>query len=875
MFAALGRFVAGRWAWLLPAWFAAVLAVVFVRPSWEEVTADGEFAFLPAGAPSLRAERLFRGAFSDDLLRSSVVLVFHRPRDPGGLGEADDAFLRDDLLPELRRTLVAGGFAPPDLPFGPDAPDPAPPAADPEPDLDGPALVASVLTPFDRVVGSQFRSEKGGAALVVLGLTSEFGEARNVPLVAAVEDLLDRLVRRGAVPAGLELAVSGTATVGRDVRLAEFESGEATETATLVLVVGLLLVIYRAPLLALIPLATVFLAVQFALGLLSLAAEAGWFDPFAGLEVYVSVVTYGAGVDYCMFLTARYREEVDRADLTPDATDGDEPGGDESDRWGKALANAVRAVGPALAASAGTTAVGIGMMGFAEFAKFRQAGVGICVGLLAVTVASLTFAPAALRGLGRWAFWPRVPHGRPAESGGWLADAGPLTGTGPLTGAGGRRLLRRFWERSADRVCESPGRWLGWAVAAMLPLAAVGAWRQGDLTYGLLSELPADAASVRGAQAVQAHFPAGETGPLTVLVSAPPRPAGPGRPASAGVDFGDPAGPGRELIGELSERLWDRRDELGLAELRSLSHPLGVPAGTVLPTPAGSEDAGAIARLVRRGGERVGVRGYYVADAGLGAGRITRVDVVFADDPFSRGSLDRLDRLRNAVRAELPPELAGADLSLLGATASVRDLAAVTDRDRLRINLLVLAGVLAVLVLLLRRWALSLFLVATVVLGYLTTLGAASLIFQLLAWFGPGEYAGLDWKVPVFLFTILVAVGEDYNIYLVTRADEERAALAAAGAAPRDAALRGVRAAVGKTGAIISGCGLIMAGTFASLTVGELAGMVQLGVALALGVLLDTFLIRPVLVPAYLVLLHSGRLGRWGTWLGAAADEPG
>ena len=104
------------------------------------------------------------------------------------------------------------------------------------------------------------------------------------------------------------------------------------------------------------------------------------------------------------------------------------------------------------------------------------------------------------------------------------------------------------------------------------------------------------------------------------------------------------------------------------------------------------------------------------------------------------------------------------------------------------------------------------------------------------------------WRTPLFLFTILVAVGEDYNIFLMSRIRDEQRRLGP---------LAGITRGLSKTGSIISSCGIIMAGTFASLMAGSLSELRQMGFALAFGVLLDTLVVRPLLVPSFLVLYES------------------
>jgi RND superfamily putative drug exporter len=135
------------------------------------------------------------------------------------------------------------------------------------------------------------------------------------------------------------------------------------------------------------------------------------------------------------------------------------------------------------------------------------------------------------------------------------------------------------------------------------------------------------------------------------------------------------------------------------------------------------------------------------------------------------------------------------------------------------------------------------------VLGYLASLGLTDLVFHALHP-GPGPWEGLDWTVSFFLFVILVAVGEDYNILLMARVIEEER---------KYGVVEGTRRAVAQTGGIISSCGLIMAGTFGSMLTGSLTSLRELGFALGLGVLLDSFLVRPILVPAFVILIHRAQ----------------
>jgi RND superfamily putative drug exporter len=818
-FESLGATVERHWRLCLVVWLVAMVwgfgtaRGLFTEwgypiPKFKDLIEDGEFAYLPQEMPSLVGERLMAKSFPHDLLNSSVVVVVRRETQP--LVEQDDRFIQDVLRPRLEALQETS-----------------------------PELIVSVKTSRDPLMGKLLDSEDRKASLVIVALRSEFLDFGNKPTIEAIEKILND-VRKEVDPAtavpitppGLELAISGTATVGRDMLVANQQSAHGTEAWTTALVVILLLAIYRAPLLALIPLITVFFAVNVSLGLVILLTQIpNWgFRIFWGMEVYITVVVYGAGVDYCLFLIARYKEELDRGL-----------------RIKQAIPETLGKVGAALIASAGTVIGGIGMLVFAQFGKFREAGIGISLSLVVVSIASITLTPALLRMTGRWAFWP---YGRSEH----LAGTGWLSGTSLVNRLIERNRVQIAWESIAKMVVSSPRTVLVVCIAAMLPFAVVGLVWHDYLSYGLLSELSPSNQSVIGAKAVQSHFPAGSAGPVTIILR------------NNQIDFRSEEG--RAALDELASQLKANRQELGLADVRYVRFPLGWSQPGILhegqataevdPTDRVKAAARGFRERVVDAQRRREADEYYISAEGEYDGHVSRLDLVFRDDPFSRECIAQLNAVTETLKRDMPLALKGeSEIHLVGPTASIRDLKTVTDHDQIKIDILVLAVVFLILVALLRKPAVSAYLIVSVFFSYFVTLGATFVAFW---WWYGADFAGLDWKVPMFLFTILIAIGEDYNIFLMTRIEEEQ---------ELHGAIEGIRIAVTKTGSIISSCGIIMAGTFFSLIMGgELVGMKQLGFALCFGVLLDTFVVRPLLVPAYLVLLHGGHFGSLGKYLG-------
>lgn len=201
-----------------------------------------------------------------------------------------------------------------------------------------------------------------------------------------------------------------------------------------------------------------------------------------------------------------------------------------------------------------------------------------------------------------------------------------------------------------------------------------------------------------------------------------------------------------------------------------------------------------------------------------------------------------VERVRDAVHA-----VPGAHAQVGGGTAALLDMENAQTHDNYLVIPLVLAVVLLVLGVLLRALVAPLLLIGTVVLSLATALGLSALAFRYVF-----DYAGEDVAFPLFVFVFLVALGIDYNIFLSTRIREE---------AFRQGTRPGVVTGLATTGAVITSAGLVLAGTFAALGTLPMVGFAEIGFAVALGVLLDTFVVRSVLVTS--LFLDVGKKVWW------------
>jgi len=774
MFKELGRFAATQPWVICLLWLAAGTALAYTAPHWEGRVPDDDIRFIPERFTSVRAYHLLEKAFPKDVSASNLIIAIERQNEP--LSKNDFALV-DQLVEDLHQMSKRM----PDLKMG------------------------RIDSHQSGVIGYRLISADQHCTLINVSLETPFLARQTEDAVRHARVVVNARLSQWQAVEGLNVHLTGMAGVGHDVLSTCAKCLDGTTTATVVLVLVILLFVYRAPLLALIPLCAIAISVWVSLNLLSFMTLIPGVHLMNVCKLFAIVILYGAGTDYCLFLISRYREELAKGLNVPEA-----------------ITAGVGGVGHALTASAGTVMAGLGLMIFAEFAKLRSAGPAIALSLAVALLASLTLTPALLRICGKLAFWP-----------------------GPSPFADRSQLARRMnaesagiWDRISRQVARRPI--LVWilAVLPLLPLVVIGSRVQAN--YQALGDLPPHSDSVLGMHAIKRHFVPGETGPITVLISST-------------ADWTS-----REGLIEIDHLSRSFAALPNVAEVRSLTQPLGIVFPDFAPDPDDETWLGEILRLVHANIDEFRQRmtmqacqhylGKVQGTAGAAPAKattVTRLEIILKSDPCSKESSETLQMIKTWLWKQLPRStlMAGQLQSeCYGVTANGDDVANVTETDRARICVLVIIAIFLILLLIVRRAGFAFYLLVSVLLTYYATLGATALTGIL--WTG-SPLTELDWRIPFFLFVILVAVGEDYNIFLMTRALEEK---------KRYGTREGMRRALAQTGGSITSCGLIMAGTFATLMFAGMGTLTQIGFALAFGVLLDTFIVRPFLVPAFAML---------------------
>jgi RND superfamily putative drug exporter len=296
------------------------------------------------------------------------------------------------------------------------------------------------------------------------------------PADAGFRDAVDGIRRVARADAGsLEVHVTGPAGILRDTTAVFAAAGLALLAVTVLLVLALLLVVYRSPLLVAVPLVAVSVALEITNGIGAELARLGWIEVNSQAASIMTVLLFGVGTDYCLFLVSRYRERLGAGDRPP-----------------AALATAVSRVAGVLAASAAIVVSSLLVLLLASLPVLRGFGPLLAISVAVMLVVAVTLVPALLVLFGRAAFWPGQA---------WI---------GP-----GRGL--RVWTRIADAVTRRPVAALGTGLALLVLLAApLAGYRE---SYDFVSGFRVDTDSRQGEMLLRGAFPAGQLAPTEVLVA--------------------------------------------------------------------------------------------------------------------------------------------------------------------------------------------------------------------------------------------------------------------------------------------------------------------------------------------------------------------
>ncbi|WP_066070957.1 MMPL family transporter [Neobacillus soli] len=551
-----------------------------------------------------------------------------------------------------------------------------------------------------------------------------------------IKGSLKQIRKIAANSSDLTLYVTGPAGIATDSLDLFSRADVVLILSTVGLILILLIVIYRSPLLALIPLLAAVFVYEVVNQILGIMGKAGLALSNQTISI-MSILLFAAMIDYSLFVFSRYREELTRHESKFDA-----------------MKEAMRETGLPVFFSGGTVLAAMLVLFFAQFGDYQNFAPTFATTMVVIMLASVTLVPALFTLFGRKSFWPKIPR------------------------VGSHSANHHFlWGKIGRFVVRKPG--LSVAVIGIFLLLAASNLVNLKYEFDTMKSFPKDMPSREGYEILGQKFEAGDLAPTSVVF-------------------------------ESSEKITPEQQET----LRS----------TLAEQPQVSN-----------------VRLSDIAKDN----QVINFSLTFKGNPYAVRTMDSLEEMINHAKQITADSKLDGQLYFAGETAIKVDDRSINNRDVIVIVLLETILIFALLIVLTKSLKMPIYMMGTILISFLAALGLGTFLSSLFF-----DIDTISNRVPLYAFVFLVALGIDYNIMLISRFQEERAT---------HSVKESVEIAVATTGGVISSAGIILAATFAVLMTQPIQLLFVFGFIVAVGILLDTFLIRGILLPGLIVLLEKDK----------------
>jgi len=690
------------WVWSATIWILLAIVLSVFAPGGSEFVTANKDGGLPSDAESIIAEKNLEKYFPADG-GLPLFAVFHY----------EDGLTEEDLI-GFSETLES---------------------------LQVDAALGEVkvvpLTKLPPEARATFLSEDGKTFFVPLTLPGELESKELNTLVKSIKKDVG-----SKIDEDIEVSWTGPAGIASDAVELFSKADVVLLLSTVGIILVLLLVIYRSPLLTLIPLAGAAIVYVVVDKIIGLTTQAEWFLVDSQALSIMTILLFAVITDYSLLIFSRYREELKKYESVTDA-----------------MTETMRHVKEPIFFSGSTIILGVATLFFALYEPYRNFAPAFAIAAIAMLIAGLTLLPALFALIGRKAFWPVIPIYGEAQD-----DKSSI------------------WGKVATKVTKRPAMFM----VPILLLLLIGAWNVTNMkeSYDLIESFPEDLSSRIGYERLGESFTEGSLAPSTLLFVS------------------------KEKMG---------MEEM-LVAIEKLEKLPGVDSITAQGNPS-TED-----------------------------GKSAKFSIIFKGNPYDKEALDAVKEVRaNSEKILRDAELTETKLFVAGESAKNADIRDVNKRDTIIIMSIMTVLISIMLGLQTRSIIAPVYMMGTILLSYAATLGLSLFLFDVFL-----GLEAISYRIPLYTFVFLIALGVDYSIMLIARIREEMKSM------PFEDA---VRRGVDRTGGVISSAGLVLAATFLVLATMPIYELKLFGFIMALGIIIDTFVVRPLLIPAILILL-----GKWSFW---------